>query len=142
MEEDDNQIKIFLPGEPIALKRPRLGKTKVFDPQKRQKMAAYWDIRSQYNREIIQDPIVMDITFTFGIPKSWSKKKAAEALGKPHIFRPDLDNCIKWVLDVFQDAVIQDDCYVWSIVSKKLYGESPGTTVLIKRASKEALFVN
>ena len=52
-----------------------------------------------------------EVQFYVQMPKSWSKKKRSEFLGKPHQQKPDLDNYIK----ALQDALMQEDSVVWSV---------------------------
>lgn len=49
--------------------------------------------------------------FEFPMPQSWSKKKRLEMNGQPHRQTPDIDNCIKAVLD----PLLKQDCTVWQI---------------------------
>jgi Holliday junction resolvase RusA-like endonuclease len=71
-------------------------------------------------------PEVLSITFVIGMPKSWSKKKKAQMLGKPHQQRPDLDNLIK----AFKDALCEDDSHVHTYgAMKKVWGETPHIVV-------------
>ena len=51
------------------------------------------------------------ITFHMPMPKSWSKKKKAEMVGRPHQQRPDIDNLAKSLLD----ALYGDDSHIWNI---------------------------
>ena len=58
-------------------------------------------------------------TLIFGMPmpKSWSKKKRSDMLGKGHQQRPDLDNILKSCFD----AVMKEDCAVWEIHCVKIW---------------------
>lgn len=44
-------------------------------------------------------PLMLDWVAHIPVPKSWSKKKKAEHIGKPHQAKPDRDNIDKGVLD-------------------------------------------
>jgi Holliday junction resolvase RusA-like endonuclease len=59
------------------------------------------------------------IVFVIPVPKSWSKKKQSEQIGKPHMQRPDIDNYLKGLLD----AVFIDDSLVWDCRATKIWGE-------------------
>jgi Holliday junction resolvase RusA-like endonuclease len=70
----------------------------------------------------------MRITFWFTTPSSWSAKKCKRAQGTFHRVRPDVDNCIKGVMD----ALFTLDSQISYIESFKMYagaGEEPRTTV-------------
>jgi Holliday junction resolvase RusA-like endonuclease len=56
------------------------------------------------------------LEFHIPMPKSWSKKKKAEMVGKPHQQTPDLDNFIKSL-----DAIVPEDCGIWDIHAKKFW---------------------
>jgi len=51
------------------------------------------------------------------MPKSWSKKKKLEMVGRPHKQKPDLDNLLKALLD----AVFDEDCEIWDIQATKYW---------------------
>lgn len=53
------------------------------------------------------------------MPKSWSKKKKAEYLGKPHQVKPDSDNYLK----AFMDALCEDDSYIYDARVQKYWAE-------------------
>ena len=65
-------------------------------------------------------------TFSFEPPKSWSKKKRADALAGliPHTVKPDTDKLARYLLDAITDAgnVWEDDSQVPLIVAEKVYG--------------------
>lgn len=58
------------------------------------------------------------VTFVIPMPKSWSAKKKAAHLNKPHQTTPDADNLLKALLD----AVYADDRSVWDIRVTKIWG--------------------
>lgn len=59
------------------------------------------------------------VTFVVPMPPSWSKKKREEHLGRPHQVVPDVDNLLKSLLD----AIYKNDCRVWDIHPRKVWGE-------------------
>lgn len=61
----------------------------------------------------------LEVSFILPMPKSWSKKKREEMNGVPHKQKPDLDNCLKSLMD----AVYGEDCGVWEITARKLWGD-------------------
>ncbi len=63
----------------------------------------------------------MHLIFCIPMPKSWSKKKRAEHLGKPHLSKPDLDNCIKALLDALYP---KNDSQFWDFRATKLWSSS------------------
>jgi len=90
---------------------------------KREVVARYFrfkdDVRSLCERVGYEQGERLDIVFVMPAPPSWSKKKAASFLGKPHQNKPDTDNMVKaWL-----DAHLKEDSHVWDIKAMKIWGE-------------------
>lgn len=62
-------------------------------------------------------PESLSLTFFMPMPKSWSDKKKANMLNKPHQQRPDIDNLAK----AFLDALCEDDSYVYHLEATKVW---------------------
>lgn len=60
------------------------------------------------------------VLFQYKMPKSWSKKKKAEHLGKPMKNHKDLDNSIKAIADAL---LPEGDQHIWYIIAKKVWGD-------------------
>jgi Holliday junction resolvase RusA-like endonuclease len=75
---------------------------------------------------IFSGPISVDVTFYF--PHTIHKKNK---LKRWHIIRPDLDNCVKFILDVATGITYNDDCIVSDIHARKMYSDSPRTEFTI-----------
>lgn len=67
----------------------------------------------------------VSLIFYIPMPKSWSKKKMREMLGKPHKQRPDIDNLCK----AFLDALLEEDSFVYSLTAEK-YWSTKGSIVV------------
>ena len=135
---DIHRFVLTIPGEPVAKGRPKLGtvnghamaftpaKTRRYEDLVRQKAVQTW------NRPLIADaPITLQVTFTRGIPASWSRKKR-EAAYAQQIWptgRPDLDNMVKAITDGMNLAVFADDALIVRTLSEKRYGDVPGVRV-------------
>jgi len=63
------------------------------------------------------------------VPKSWSKVKRAAMLGKPHESRPDLDNLAKFVNDVANGILWQDDAQIARLSLEKVWAEEDKTVI-------------
>lgn len=55
------------------------------------------------------------IVFHISMPMSWSTKKKISFAGTPHRAKPDLDNCLKALLDAMRD----DDSTIWHLSAVK-----------------------
>ena len=58
------------------------------------------------------------VTFVLPMPQSWPEKKKLNLVGKAHQLKPDVDNCLKALMD----AIFDDDSKVWDIRTTKLWG--------------------
>ena len=111
-------------GDPIPLARPRRGFNKLFDAQKQIKFSVGLQLRQQHPDDLqFQGPLSLDAVFYFSPASAWTKKKTHENLGSYHHTIPDLDNCIKFLCDVSQGIIFQNDCTIAQITAKKIYDE-------------------
>lgn len=113
---------IVLPGRPIPLARPRFSAGKVYDSQAAIKNDYRLILMSQCKHKPYSSSLLMELEFIFEVPKSLSQKKRLELLGKAHIIKPDLDNLIKFVLDIGTGILYTDDKVISEIKAKKVYG--------------------
>ena len=71
------------------------------------------------------------MVFRFAVPHG---KKALLRIGKPHTFKPDVDNLTKLVLDVVKDAgaLTGDDCLFAFVTALKVWCKpgSEGVTAI------------
>lgn len=126
-----NKIYI-ISGDPVALARCRYNPRnhKVWDSQKEQKVYSSLSLRSQHkDTPLFEGPLCMDINFFMEIPK---KHKKADIAGNPHIFKPDIDNLIKFVLDCCNKILYNDDCTITKITASKVYDDNPRTEFTIE----------
>jgi Holliday junction resolvase RusA-like endonuclease len=77
----------------------------------------------------------LDLVFYIKMPKSWSKKKKLEMRGKPHMQKPDLDNIAKAFIDALAKDVDWDDCEVYSLRAKKIWGDVGLIKIITKQIS-------
>lgn len=85
----------------------------------------YWD-----------KPVRISILAIYQIPKSFSKKRTAEALDgliRPQV-KPDIDNVIKVVCDALNKVAYKDDTQVVAIIANKRYGIEPMLEIDIDEA--------
>lgn len=122
----------ILHGKPIPQKRARITRFGNYDPQKAIKNDARYLILDQRGPrpKIEGEPINVILTFFMPIPKSTPKR--INLKGAPHHKRPDIDNLIKFILDVIQGVLITDDAIVSSIEAHKIYSDNPRTEITIK----------
>lgn len=132
-------VEIIIKGKPIAKKRPRFARcgkfTKVYNPQSTEEGRWLWEAKQQIT-ECIEEPIAIDINFCFERPKSHfgtgkNLKKLKPSAPRLHTQKPDIDNCIKFVLDCLNGHAFKDDKQIFSISANKFWDEEEGTFIKI-----------
>ena len=124
-------------GDPVPLLRPRFSRytQRVYNSQKNTMLVASIDLQSQHNQlPFFKGALHLDITFFMAPSKSLRLSKKQIFHGKPHIFRPDLSNLIKFVEDIANGVLYEDDCIISSITAKKVYDIIPRTEFTIQSA--------
>lgn len=113
-----------LSGNPIPLARPRYSNRNVWDCQKALKQTARTMLEEQHaNLPLFSGPLILDVTFYIKVPRV----KRSKLCGKPHIYRPDLSNLIKFVEDVANGILYKDDSIIAQCIAQKFYDEEPRT---------------
>jgi len=137
------KISFIINERPIALKRHRHTKNnKTYDPQIQEKRYCQMLIKQQItnitslNESLFCGPIAINIIFQFKLPKS---KQAKKGKGFFYTHRPDLDNLLKFILDVMSNVIYADDAYIYKIDAIKCYGDKNKTEVIIKEVTQEPL---
>ena len=123
-------------GQPVPKGRPRLARNgHTYTPEKtRDAELAVMQAAFCAGIKPMAGPLLLEVNFHFQIPKSWSKKQ--QALAREYkvlpCSKPDIDNCLKLVMDALLDvAYLKDDSQVVGIVSRKYYSDEPHTYVCI-----------
>lgn len=120
---------------PVAQKRPRFGEGRVFNPQRKIKTNLKWDaaaqMRSQRAEMVLESPVSLNMSVYVPLPNSWSQKRKNELLDKPVTTKPDLDNYLKFYLDVLNGIAYKDDKQVAEVFCQKLYGKEACVKVQI-----------
>ncbi|MCW4115628.1 RusA family crossover junction endodeoxyribonuclease [Aurantimonas sp. MSK8Z-1] len=133
-----DEIEIVLLGQPRGKERPRFSKASgaVYTPQKTQSYEAALKFAAQQvmgDRPPLEGPLELDIVAVMPVPKSWPKRKRADALAnriRP-ISKPDWDNFGK-VLDAGNLVLWIDDSQVVDGRVRKHYGEKPGMWITVR----------
>ena len=124
----------IIAGDPTPLARPRLGKRKVYDPQKNLKTVASIHVANQHDgRPFLEGPLHLDVTFFMKAPESISLKRREALYGCEHIFKPDTDNLVKFISDICIGIIFYDDCSISRITARKVYDSVPRTEFVITR---------
>ena len=126
-------MRFVIPGNPIPLARPRFAHKHVFDSQHMEKLKAGLIVRNQMKNVTPYEsvPLSIEVSFVMTVPRC-SEKRHAIYLDSYHIYKPDIDNLCKFVLDICNNVVYKDDCIVAKLSAQKLYGDDPRTEFTIK----------
>ena len=142
---DEWPIQITLPGEPIGKGRPRVrvvqygGKRafpQIYSPKETvayEKALATMAVLAMRGREPLAGQVYLIVTAYFGIPKSWSEKKAQMAMDglvRPTV-KPDWDNVAKVCCDSLNKIVWNDDAQIIAASVVKLYSNTPRVEIQI-----------
>lgn len=124
--------------------RPRVGKFGTYYPKTYTtfKQTAQHVIKEQWKKPAITNTVEIDLLFLCKKPKNRIRKKTENMRIPRSKARGDLDNLIKSVLDVLQDAeVLENDSQVYKISAEAWYcgvQETPRTTIKILEVIKGA----
>lgn len=128
-----------VPGKPYAKKRPRFSRAsgRAFDPAENSKAeASIGHIAAKEFPAPIMGPVSVDVRCTFACPVSWSKKKRAAMIHRPHTQKPDGDNLLKAVKDALNRIAWADDGQVFDARVRKVWGEVDQTVVYVEGAAQ------
>lgn len=127
-------ITLTIPGKPYAKKRPRFSRAsgRAYDPAENAKAeASIGTIAAQHFPVALTGPVKVDVVAIFACPASWSKKKRAELLHRPHCQKPDGDNLLKAVKDALNRIAWADDGQVHDARVRKSWGLRDETIIYI-----------
>ena len=129
-----------IPGKPYAKKRPRFSRAtgRAYDPAgNAQAEDSIGTIAMRHFPQPIEGAVEVIIEAQFAPAASWSKKRRADAIGKPHTQKPDCDNLGKTVMDALNRIAWADDGQVASVTIRKSWGAFDLTRVSITAAPQE-----
>lgn len=128
-------IQFTIPGKPFAWRRARSnGKIRFNDPA----MTAHSNVVQAIALPLFPQPldgaINLEIRACFKVPDSWSAKKKAAALWRPHVQKPDCDNLVKQIGDSLNRIAWVDDSQIAQITVRKIWGDRDHTIVVVETA--------
>lgn len=107
-----------IPGPPVSLARPRFSNGHVWDSQTSLKLRAGIYVAQQHaERPFFVGPLAIDIIFYMRVS---DKTKAGKLRnGRLHVFKPDIDNLVKFIFDVCNGILYKDDCTIAAVTACK-----------------------
>lgn len=127
---------ITIPGKPFAWRRARSnGKFRFKDAETENHEATLQAIALKQIAAPLEGPLMISVTAVFKMPASWSKKKRAEMMWKPHTAKPDLSNIIKHLEDGLNRIAWVDDSQIAQYgASRKIWSDREETILFIEAA--------
>lgn len=84
--------------------------------------------------EPLEGPLDLRLAVWLGIPASWSKRKQEAALGALAPRKPDVDNCVKIIMDGLNGVAYRDDVQIARLSVERRYGKTPRVDVVLQVA--------
>lgn len=132
----NGNMKTFtIPGKPWAKQRPRFSRRsgRAFTPKETVHFEqTVGQIALQHFPQPLDGAIKLTIWATFQPPVSWSKKKTAAHLNRPHTQKPDFDNIAKAICDGLNRIAFADDGQVYECSVRKVWGPEAKTVVTVE----------
>lgn len=128
-------MKIIIPGIPVAKGRPRVSRWGTYTPEKtvNYENLVKLSYMQQVNEKPLDGALTMELDLYFPIPKSYTKKKKIQIeVGElKYMKKPDIDNCIKSILDALNGLAFTDDNQIYKVTATKNYSKDPRAEVRI-----------
>ena len=122
---------LTVPYPPMPAPRPRFSKFGAYNPKKYTDHKRAIALLAKNIFTPREGAIKIMCIFYMPIPKSWSKKKKIEAVGKYHIKKPDSDNLLKTIKDALNGIAYVDDSQVSVTITHKIYSDEPRTEIYV-----------
>lgn len=141
------KVKFIIPGEPMGKQRPKFSRrgefVHTYTPDKTVNYENLVKLEYEKQCNIVHFPkgseLEMHIEAYFSIPKSASRKKAAQMLERQirPIKKPDADNVIKIIADSLNGIAYYDDSQIVSCKCDKYYASQPCVIVTVNDTNDE-----
>lgn len=132
-------VTFVVEGDPIAKARARMryGASKyAYNSQSHDQNSVKFLMMQEFRKVIgkqldeesyFTGPCRMEIDYYIKIVKSHNVPENSW-----HIYKPDIDNLDKWILDCANSILYKDDCIICSLSVNKRYSSKPRTEITIK----------
>lgn len=133
---------VTIPGKPVGKARSRSTRTgHHYTPEKTENAEAWARgcMHEQAGRPLLNGAVGIMVEAVMPVPRSWSKRKQAEALSgrlRP-TGKPDWDNIGKLYCDAALGLLWHDDSQVVQACVSKRYGAAPHVLLRIQAISEE-----
>lgn len=126
------KVQFTIPGKPFAWRRARSnGKVRFNDPAMEAHASVVQAIALPNFPQPIEGPVKLEVRAIFKVPDSWSQKRKAETIWRPHVQKPDGDNLAKQLGDALNRIAWLDDSQIADSRVTKIWGNRDETIVFI-----------
>ena len=134
-------ITFIVDGAAVPKQRPRISGRRAYTPKRtkdyeervlKEFCSSYHGFYPAFGKDV---PVRICISVIQEIPRSWSKKKRAQAESGeivPLSRNGDIDNIAKSILDALNGFAYEDDCQVIKLMISKKYGAQPCAEVWLE----------
>ena len=129
------RVCMHVPFRPLPQKRHRYSRGRMYDPSKTDKQLFLNLCRAQHPSAQLLGPVCCRLHFTFKRPKSHLTARGTLRKGAParHVYKPDVDNLAKFVLDALNGVYYQDDSQIDELHVHKKYGDTDQVRVELEQ---------
>jgi Holliday junction resolvase RusA-like endonuclease len=134
-----SEVRVVLPGDPVAKGRPRFARGRVYTPERTvtyENLLKAQGIIAMRGRRPLTGALEVLVVAAFAIPPSWPSEKRLKARTGQlhHTNKPDADNILKIVGDGLNEIVFEDDKAIVRADVRKIYAAEPCLTVVVRPA--------
>jgi Holliday junction resolvase RusA-like endonuclease len=135
-------INFFVPGTPVPKARARVvrqkGFTRSYTPAptaKYEQSVRFAAFLAYGEKPFFEGPVRLLLELQLEVPKSWSKKKQAQALAGAIMptKKPDTSNVLKSIEDAMNMLVYKDDSQICQTLVRKVYHREVGAWITVER---------
>lgn len=139
-------MKLIIPGKPVAKKRPRFARqgnfVRTYNDQETEEGKFLLLARDQIPEPITGHPVEVAMVFHMPRPRSHfgtgkNQGKLKPSAPKHHTIKPDIDNLIKFPLDVLNGVAWTDDKQIITVTGCKVYSDKPRTEIMIHELQED-----
>jgi Holliday junction resolvase RusA-like endonuclease len=131
MLETQASLKCVIPFQPVSWKRPAQTKTGIrYDSQVAIKQGiAFLVKKAMAGNPPLDGPLFLQADFYFKTPK----KNHDKLIDTPYCRTPDIDNCLKLLLDSCNNIAFLDDSQICYLQSSKRFSDNPRTELKLHK---------
>lgn len=136
-------MKLTLNQKPTPKKRHRFSRKsdRFYNPSFSDEEKTRWEMIHQIHEKPVFRPSTasfdVEMYFDVPFPRSFNHGPENKNLKIPHVSKPDVDNLVKFYMDVMKRLIYHDDCQVWSLYAEKRLAPNPQVEILIEETLRE-----